>query len=107
MAIYLPEPKSATEAALQARIAERAAHLWEEGYSWQRIEGPASGPWYKVSTPQGDDYCVDPLRNFACSCLFGANNDYCKHGIAVAAVDEELEFLAAYERNGGDDVYAA
>jgi len=87
---YIPAPKTAQEALQQARVNERAATLWQGGYSWERMTGCQAGPWYLVTGPDGQTYNVDPLLNYKCSCPFRQEHEFCKHGIAIAQVDAQM-----------------
>jgi len=88
--IYIPAPKTVQEALQQARVNERAATLWQDGYSWERVTGCKAGPWYRVTGPDGQTYNVDPLLNYQCSCPFRKEHKFCKHGIAVAKLEAEI-----------------
>ena len=107
MTLTVPQPRTIDQARLQANIAARAARLWADGYTWERMTGCLAGPWYLVTGPAGQKYNVDPLLGFKCNCECYQQHNLCKHSEAVKSLDAELEFQAAYEADGGDEKYWA
>ena len=75
-ACRFPEPANPREALTQANIADRAGHLWEEGYTYDARTGI-------VTSPKGDRYRVDTMAD-TCSCEAIKRHGDCKHRMAVA-----------------------
>jgi len=106
--IYIPAPKTVQEALQQACVNERAAVLFTAGgYSWERMTGCQAGPWYLVTGPDGQTYNVDPLLGYKCSCPFWQGHEFCKHGIAVAALDADMQAERQAEEEADGRLLAA
>jgi hypothetical protein len=98
----VPTPKTAAEAALQARVLQRAIILFHEGYTYEVETLLQSGAYYRVTSPEGTQYTVDPLIG-TCTCPFFEKNLYCKHALAI---EQELHTVAEMERRAEDEANA-
>lgn len=85
-----PDPNNAQEAAFQARIAERGKNLFEHGYTFQIVTGLLAGHYYRVNSPKGESYVVDPLIR-KCNCPCFEKNEICKHAVAIDLFEKEAE----------------
>ncbi len=89
----VPAPKNPQDAALQARVLQRALYLWQDGYDYDAVTELQAVAYYLVHSPEGKTYTVDPLIG-TCDCPFFEEHKYCKHSLAI---EQELEAVARYE----------
>lgn len=90
-------PKNASEALRQARSAEKALTMFQDGYTMQPLFDDTITEVYLVTSPAGNRYNVDMAKQI-CSCPdFTRHQDCCKHLIAVEYSLLEAE-NAAYDR---------
>src|SRR5262249_33080402 len=96
--LTVPTPRNAADAALQARVFERAIDLLST-YSyettrayWTRKGQPELGSedLFAVYSPEGTMYLVDTLLK-TCDCPFFAKNGYCKHYLGMEKMLLECE----------------
>lgn len=93
-ALTISTPRNPVEAAYQARVMDRAACLWADGYTCKSARDmfPDLHLWdlFLVTSPTGKHYVVDGTFG-TCDCRHFEVNGYCKHYLAIAMEMEPFD----------------
>ncbi|MBA3752744.1 MAG: hypothetical protein H0X01_01050 [Nitrospira sp.] len=95
--VFFKQPRSSAQWAYIARIADRAATLFEDGYGLLEFGGND----YNVLPPKHDGnpefvYALNSIAPY-CGCRCFEDNGDCKHRIACRARELEVEETAHFE----------